>query len=207
MDFTAFKDLAEGIQAIAIAVAVIIGGIWAVYRFWSLRELGRARIDLERLKKAMTERATINVSLSARPQISPDGKEYYIELAALVSNVGNRTEVFDWSEGGVYTAPVVGQHEGNVILGDWIETQPLSWSPVISSALSPSETTVFAFLIPIPKPGIYHIAFYVSGTPEEREELKREHTRVGKEIGLIRWGADTYINVLDAKGGGGQNTT
>lgn len=207
MDLTNFKDLAEGIQSIAIAAAVVIGGIWAIYRFLSLRELGRARVELERLQKSLVERATINVSLSARSQTNPNGNGYYIEVLATLSNVGNRTEVLNWSEGGVHTAPVVGQEKGNVILGDGIETKQVGGMSLISSTLAPSEVTVFSFLVPVAKPGFYYVVFAVPGTPEETKELQREHERVSKEIGVISWGVDTYVRVVGAERGENESAT
>jgi hypothetical protein len=199
MDLTNFKDLAAGIQSIAISVAVVIGGIWAIYRFLSLRELGRARVELKRLQRALAERATLNISLSAHPHTDPNGNGYYIEVAASVSNVGNRTEILNWLEGGIYTAPVIGQKMGNVIFGAWIETKRGGRTRRISSTLAPSEVTVFSFLVPIVKPGLYYVVFSVSGSPEERKELQREHERVAKEIGMINWGADIYVRVVEAE--------
>ncbi|MCA1634468.1 MAG: hypothetical protein LC802_12430, partial [Acidobacteria bacterium] len=122
MDLNDFKNLAEAFQAIAIGLAVIIGGIWAFYRFWSLQEMGRARWELEKLQKSLTERATINVSLFARSETNPGGSGYYIEVAASLTNIGNRTEVLNWSDGGVFTAPVLGRDKGNVVLGELIKT-------------------------------------------------------------------------------------
>jgi hypothetical protein len=197
MNLTDFKDLAQGIQSLAVAAAVVAGGIWAIYRFWSLRELDKAKVELERLRKTMTERGTLNISVTARSLSRPNGDGYYIELMASLSNVGNRTEVLNWSDGGVYTAPVEGQAKGNVIFGDWIETNLVGLRGVrISSALAPAETRIYPFIIPIDNPGLYYVAFAVVGTPEEMEQAMKEHDKVSKEKpGDIRWFAETYVVV------------
>ena len=43
MNTTEFKDIAEAVQSIILSIAVLIGGVWAIYRFLVLKEIDKYR--------------------------------------------------------------------------------------------------------------------------------------------------------------------
>ncbi len=70
--YTNFKELAEGIQAFATAIAVIVGGGWAFWRFLLQRE-GHSRIEF-------------NVELDVLGQC---GSETLADVVAVITNRGS----------------------------------------------------------------------------------------------------------------------
>lgn len=48
MSLEEFKNLAAGIQSLLIGLAVLVGGVWTMVRFFSMKEVKKARAELER---------------------------------------------------------------------------------------------------------------------------------------------------------------
>src|SRR4051794_30702167 len=46
MDHEKFKDLTSGIQSIVLSLAVIVGGLWALYTFWGTKQLQKAQAEI-----------------------------------------------------------------------------------------------------------------------------------------------------------------
>ena len=86
------KELAEIIQAAALTLAAIIGGIWAAYRFRSLGELEKARLDLmtssanlskagaeyDALRRSLQDRGTLSLKLVGEAFVDPRSKGLFI---------------------------------------------------------------------------------------------------------------------------------
>lgn len=199
MNLTQFKELAEAAQSIAVAIAVLAGGIWALFRFWSLGEVRKSKVEIEHLRKSLLERGTLNISIAAEiMRNSDDTDPLYLRVDVTMTNVGNRSEALDWTNGAAHTSRVTGHVNGTVTLADWIETSLVvgKYGRRISSTLSPGESKTFPFLVPVATPGLYYIAVVVPGSPEETADSEREHTRVAAgKIGLLRWTAETFIQV------------
>ena len=194
MSITDFKDLADAIQSIVLTLAVVIGGLWTAYRFWSLQEIRKAKAELIGLQKTLTERGTLSISIEANSVKRLDGNGYYINVKASFTNVGNQTEVLKWSEGRVQAALVVGESEGEVIFGDWVETRLLGrLGPQVGATVAPSETIVFPFLIPVLQSGVYYIGLRVPGSPQETEATKRYAGSEPEDV--ITWASESYLLV------------
>ena len=91
-----FKDLSAGLESLAIVVATLLGGGWAVYQFFSLRALDKAKLDLEKAKKDLVERGVLVIDL-ATESFSGDGG-YLLHVQATIRNVGNLPETIDWKK-------------------------------------------------------------------------------------------------------------
>ena len=67
MDFEDFKNLAAGVQSCFVALAVLVGGTWALCRFFLLKDIERARAEVEKSRKELSERGHLQVKLTVTP--------------------------------------------------------------------------------------------------------------------------------------------
>lgn len=61
--FAGAKDLASAIQSITVAVAILIGGAWAAYTFWILKQPQRAASELRKLEIEARNEPRIDLSI------------------------------------------------------------------------------------------------------------------------------------------------
>lgn len=193
MTWAEAKDLAAIVQSLAIAAATVIGGGWALFRFLSLQSIRKARLDLERAKRELSERGTLQVTLHAEPAAAELGR--FINLRATLSNVGNRSEVIDWNKSSVSARLVEGVADGVVSFSkDVIRGQrPTHF---VSSNVAPGESLRHSFLFPVPVPGLYYIVFEAHCSALESSLVEAEELKAGiKKTGGYTWSEDLFVNV------------
>ena len=121
MELGQFKDLAAGIQSILVAIAVLVGGAWALFRFFSLKEVKKATAELQKIRQELQSRGHLQITIDAKDLHSKEPKSSYINLTLTITNVGNHAEVIRWSESRIVAAPVSQGSEGETQLGERIE--------------------------------------------------------------------------------------
>ena len=67
-----FNNLAAGIQSLLVGLAVLVGGGWALFRFFSLKEIKKATADLEKAKRDLQQRGHLQVEMHATQIFSRD---------------------------------------------------------------------------------------------------------------------------------------
>ena len=72
MTLAEWKELANIFQAVAVGIAVLAGGGWTLFQYFSLRSIQHAqaslektRIELEREHRALQERGIVDIALEA----------------------------------------------------------------------------------------------------------------------------------------------
>ena len=167
-----FKNLAQGLQAIVVGVAVLIGGAWAAYRFWILRSVAKAKEDLEKnqleqaklqaniskLQDDLRHRVQGEVSMDIELFGDPVDGEAYLHVRHTISNNGNRAEFIDLTKASVKAASVVPNTKGTIRIGHIVTGQLLKITgQPISVTLIPRESYTRAYLIPIAVPSVYFV--------------------------------------------------
>src|SRR6266853_1442568 len=65
-----FKDKTAGLQSIAVTLAVLIGGAWTLYTFWTLGIKNRSELELteelDEVTKQSLERGFVNITVDAK---------------------------------------------------------------------------------------------------------------------------------------------
>ncbi len=191
-----FQTLASGIQSIAVTIAAIVGGIWAIYRFWSLRELTKAEAEIESLRRSLRERGTIKVALTTKNFCEPTSKAKYVLVRAEYSNVGSRPEVLDWKVGRLWSARLSEIKDGIPLFDNWTQSFLVDHDGLtIASVLAPGEINTCEFLVPTPSAGIYLLDLQVPGSAEETYETMQLRAKLGDSSGSATWAAMAWICV------------
>lgn len=87
-----FKNIAQGVQALFIAFAAIVGGIWALLRFGITRERARAQLELERLRAETEGLKGVSCELALRHEEHQG--DFFIYADATITNHGSNALVY-----------------------------------------------------------------------------------------------------------------
>jgi hypothetical protein len=85
-----FSELMQGIESAAIAIAVIGGGIWALFTFNALRLRQKARAEIEQIELQLQQQAVIDIHIEATQLVLPEDNAHYVEIVVTLKNSGNR---------------------------------------------------------------------------------------------------------------------
>lgn len=198
-NFEGLKDLASAIESIVIALGVLIGGGWALFRFRALKDVAKARAELEKATRELREHGNLTIEMRASQfEIETDSKRF-ISISLTITNVGNRTEVIRWADSKISGARVTCSNENEIELGAAIQSRQRSlYMNILGSTIDPGNSEIQAFLIPIDDPGLYFLEAYISGSPEETAASKEKARLAGfspDEANIAVWNATTYFNV------------
>ena len=197
------KELAYIVQSLAIAVAVLVGGGWALFRYFSLRSIQHAQaalektqVEIERTRRTLEERGLIQIKLEAEQIFLSN--DYLIVACATLRNIGNGVEIIDWSQSLMRVEKVIIKSDGSIgFSGKYI----LGERPklVTNSTIHPGAEDKGAFIIRVPDSGIYYIRFESVCSPQATQFAinKRELEGVAIKYGSVTWGADIFFQVKD----------
>jgi hypothetical protein len=158
MTLADWKELAAAIQSFAVAIAVLIGGWWALFRYRSLNEQARAKADLDRLRYAIERRSTVRITLGCR--VVQSDAQCVLYVTVTIENSGTKTEIVDWSKAGVRTARVIGFSDGSPTLGTFANTHLVTIQQLLAANIDPGEAISYPFLVPVTNCGLYYVEFF-----------------------------------------------
>lgn len=97
MDSKRFSDFSSGVQDIVAAIAIVIGGMWALYTFSALHSVQKAEAEIASLRQSAARQPVLQITLS--PQQSKGDKveatgARRIAVAVTVKNEGNFSLLF-----------------------------------------------------------------------------------------------------------------
>ncbi len=197
MDFENFNNLASGIQSLMVAVAVLIGGGWALYQFVSMKTLAKARADLEKVKRELHERGVIEVTLNPTFLPAPDPQVIgFIHLVIELKNVGTGTEVIRWDETTFRLAKLdYDENRGASVqektVGKFLRVGII---PTYST-IAPKQTLHHSAVVAVQEPGVFLIDAQIIGSPKEVATAKLAGEAIDLESDFFSWGTTTYISI------------
>lgn len=204
------KHISEYVKNYCTALAIVIGGIWALIKFGALLEVEQARVDLERAHAALElDRLEIDVYRRAKfrdlqaeavlqigieATASPSKGGFVVLGRVLIENVSDlRTEISlapNTSLIGLTRIMPVG---GQVVSANPQIYRPRAHSGPIDRLVSlPSRTLSLPFVFWVDQAGIYQITFEaevrVGGSIADEEFLRSIGLAelVWQEVALIR---------------------
>ena len=197
MNLGDFKDLAGGIQSLAVALGVFIGGGWALYRFWKLQSIAKARADLEKVKRELMSRGILQTEIQVS-ELAPESENCsFIHLVLTITNVGSGTEVINWRDATIQAARILCDVRGSTRTEEPISAQYLRiGSQMVFTTTHPGQTCQHSFLIPVKQNGVYIVDAMIPGSPQESGMAKTDALRAGMEAKRVYWGETVYINVV-----------
>jgi len=195
---TDFKDISAGLQSLAIVLAALLGGGWALFQFFSLGAIEVARLELEKRKKELLQRGVIVVELVTE-SFEVEGS-YFLHLVVTMRNIGSGVEIADWSQAILYATrfhkpdeatlapigPKLSAWQGESLIGTMMR-------------LVPGFSTSESFLIPIPQAGVYFIDFRIAVSPAARADtVDSFETIIGEQgsvLGAVSWEGNKFVSV------------
>ena len=196
MNHEKFNKITSGIQALVLSVAVIVGGIWTLYTFGSLKQIDKAKTELEQMRRSLRERGILNITLQPSQFRDSKSSRLYVLVKVSIQNTGNRTEVIDWKKSGLYATRVDMDGKRQLEFGAVYEADYLTpLGAIPSSSILPGQTRTLPFLIPAKEAGIYHLLFSASVSAAEEPVHMKEHLSARIAGQEFVWQASTYFNV------------
>lgn len=196
-----FKDVSDGLQSLAIVIATLLGGGWALFQFFSLRALEKAKLDLERAKRNLIERGVLVIDLVCE-SFEFDGS-YFLHVRVLLRNLGSGLDVVDWSKASMFATrfeKVDGTkltNTGEILLGWRSPSRSLR-----EMRLLPEFSTSDSFLIAIPNVGVYYVEFAVPASLASSSGTIEAVTKEGAQMqpdDVVVWRADTFVAVPQSR--------
>lgn len=192
MSITEFKELCESIQSLVIAVGVIIGGVWAIYRFLRLMEIDKAKSELLQIKQQIEERGTIKLDVSIEKLV--DNNHFIVIANVKIVNIGNRVEVLDLADydANVFKIDVNADAIGNAVKGKLTGVNLF----VKNISISPNEEKNFPFIFKL-NSGNHFFEFLVTGSIYETNR----HLEAVKNLDIpfenqkAKWAVTKYFSV------------
>jgi hypothetical protein len=173
-----FKNITTGIHNIAIALAILVGGIWTLFTFSSLGERQKAQNEL-------FKQAVIDITIECNQQHFEQEKDDYIQADVKIVNQGKRNTNLNFSNSALEVSKLVFLKDGSTDKVPQIEQRLEAASIVLRSG----ATQHYSFVVKIEEKGFYMLKFSV---PLDSVEMA-EHIAAGGPKGEITWGGSTSI--------------
>lgn len=175
-DIETFVAIAKGVQSCAIAIAVVIGGMWTAWVFWLQRRTAVGiEIHVTQLEMSTEERPIILISVT-------------------ITNLGTRATRLVWEREPVSIAKMTVPVKGSPSL-QFVSKASICFMSVTgdvkierSTGLRAGDRKTYEVVMSVDSPGLYQATFMARA---EREHIAFRQ----KAIGTIEWKALGYVVV------------
>lgn len=194
--------LGSAFQGFATGFAVVVGAFWALVRFWSLREVAQAKVqlDLDR-RELMNRQPILDMTMTVeQAQISREEKPYVVVRVSAKNNGSKIARVTYEGEPplGVYSVEYGAEEEPlfhqERMAHVRLASNPLKFAK--TTIVRPDQTQEIPFLIRLEREGWYYFAFRAVQAPEDRELLRDAGV---PDKRTVSWTAKEYAYVIDPK--------
>jgi hypothetical protein len=195
-----WHQLANIFQGFATGLAVIVGAVWATFRFWSLREIAQSKVKLEKELREFKERQPIiDLTMKAEQVAGQNGDSFFVTVQVTAKNYGTKIARLAY-EGdpplGIFSIEF--PHDGSTT---FIEKQRehvrLAFNPTKfakTTIIRPGQTQEIPFLVKISSPGWYFLAYRAVQSKEDRELLQEAGVHDDR---IVSWTAKQYVQVCE----------
>lgn len=90
MSLIDWEHLAKIFQGFTTGSTIFIGAIWALFRFWSLREVKQVQLRLAQQKREFQEQPVLDLTMIAEQVAVEEDGTYYITVTVVAKNNGTR---------------------------------------------------------------------------------------------------------------------
>ena len=98
MNVEFFVTLMNGIESLVVSLAVLGGGIWAVFKFTALGGKARAQAELQRIQQLARVQAVIEISIDATQITLPDDDSLYVSVVVEIRNNGTNNTRLEFAK-------------------------------------------------------------------------------------------------------------
>ncbi len=189
-----WSDLAGAIQAFTLALAVIVGGGWALFRFLSLNSIAKARAELEAARRALRERGTLDIRIEHQPTAPSKGKKIWLLCNVFIENSGNGTEAIDWASSRFIAIPIaLKTNQAEVLFANAIAGSSCRSSKSKSTIVLPGDKFQEPYLICLPGHGLYKLSFEAQISSTAQEDMEKSISSAN--ITYPCWVAEKIVSI------------
>jgi hypothetical protein len=150
---------AQAVREILLSIALLVGGVWALYRYWYL-ESPHAQLDFKRQEAQIGLTSYLNIDMTHR--LRADGDAFDVIGEIRIENPGNKAVLLDFRG----TKPIRvsklqpgadGQYEA---LGNPLLLPILFSEPINDLALEGKGRGSLKFVARLKEPGLYSVEFW-----------------------------------------------
>ncbi|HKR03142.1 MAG TPA: hypothetical protein VJY62_00795 [Bacteroidia bacterium] len=207
----------EKIKNFIVSIAIIAGGIWTVFTFQSLKQIERAKFELELLRTEFLGKPSLNIFIDVN-RTNPTNKSYYAGLIINVNveNKGTRYISMSTLDTTLVVSEIKNSSSWGTISVNDIYLDPITMYCKEDSSLTPSgiievtpnSTEEVPYYCEVERPGIYFISFNAKIAKESMDELDKlsyvsdtsalmkEFKKLGlKYENISTWSCQKYIEI------------
>jgi hypothetical protein len=192
-----FKDFSAALESLAIVIATFLGGGWALYQFFSLRALEKAKLDLEKARKDLVARGVLVIDL-ATESVHSNGS-HFLHVQVNMRNIGNTPETIDWAQARMIARRFHTTDGATLAIGEQILSGAQTTDTVLNTiTFAPGYITSQSFLILIPQPGVYFIEFFAPASRTVRTDVLHDIAEAGAKVSdgtLIVWSTNKFVAI------------
>jgi hypothetical protein len=173
-----FKDVADGVQSVCLAVAVLVGAVWTLYTFNTLGAQEQAQLQLSKLQGEvakshadLAKQAVLDIDIQAsQKHISAPSAGRVISGMVTITNRGTRNTPIDWNNNlpQLVAVPLSFAQSGRPVAG---AKHPIATTLVNGNQqqlVLIGQTIHLPFAISLPGPGLYYLEFQTNVSAEEQ---------------------------------------
>ena len=164
MEYEAIKNIAEAIKDMMVSVGLLVGGMWALLQFLTLRH-----------DQHVKEQSILRFELEIEQVSVPDREGLFLSIVVRARNQGSRNTYLEYDSNDHLTVtPVSILADGTRRLGVPIKRVIMRGDHAIKRdvVLSGSYTDM-PFFVSVPAPGLYVVRYYVEPNEEQRRNILR----------------------------------
>ena len=184
-----FRDLTAGAQSLALTLAVVAGGVWALFTL----DAQRARGEYERLLRDLRDQRVVTFEFQSSVYPSRFVGQQLVVLTVTIANKGRTTEIINWPPVPLTLALVRETPSGPNT--EELPAQRLDspTAPEGGLRLMPGISLHRVFVATISTHGLYHVNISLPASAAEEAQANQEG------VLNVTWGDDAYIYVPRAR--------
>ena len=181
------KNKSEAIKNIVVAAAVVIGGAWTLYTFWSLQSSHKAAAELEELNTRIFRQPVLQIEFNIEQKSLANDPSNYLTGYVYIKNIGKRNAMLKFkNDNPPFSATQVSfDSSGEPLLGKKYAQYPPKYA---GYSIRVGDSEKIPFFLRVGDPGLYFVDFdvKVSEQPVDGD---------GESSDLLSWSSSKYIEV------------
>ncbi|WP_162046498.1 hypothetical protein [Vibrio taketomensis] len=187
------KNLASAFQSIALVLAICIGGGWALFQFFSVRTIEKAKAELRKLQLETRSHGILQISVTSRAISSYPGT---VIVDIHMKNIGTNAETIDLEKSKVTLGPVGTGNFNALSVKATVNAMHQGVDNVlVFTILHPGEEQIIKYIAT----GLSHSTYLVQasfvGSPSETEYQSNIAKQSGLTSSQVIWGCTEYIEI------------
>jgi len=181
------KNKSEAIKNIVFAAAVVIGGVWTLYTFWSLQSSHRAAAELEELNSRIFRQPVLQIEFNIEQKSLINDASNYLSGYVYIKNIGKRNALLKFKDGNppFSATEVTFDSSGEPVLGKKYAQYPPKYA---GYSIRVGDSEKIPFFLRVGNPGLYFVDFDVKVS---EQQIDGE----GEPNEPISWSSSKYIEV------------